>query len=51
MNIAIIGYGSVGKALTALLDKQKDLLTKGLSKLVGGQLVWWAGLVGCKNSA
>jgi len=28
MNIAILGYGGVGKALTALLDKQKDLLTK-----------------------
>lgn len=28
MNIAIIGYGGVGKALTALLEKQKDLLAK-----------------------
>ncbi len=28
MNIAIIGYGGVGKALTALLEKQKELLAK-----------------------
>ncbi len=28
MNIAIIGYGGVGKALTALLEKQKDVLAR-----------------------
>ncbi|MBR5315234.1 MAG: homoserine dehydrogenase [Firmicutes bacterium] len=28
MNIAIIGYGGVGKALTALIEKQKDVLAK-----------------------